>query len=128
MSKSFGSWGALQAALEQEVAEATKEVAENSLMELYKNVDRFYSSGESRYRRTGQLQASPQGSFYGGGAVSVGEIQLDTGHTYVPSGRSTPTIYGYAENGGLIGNGGFWSDTVNKIPEYISKSFGSRFN
>lgn len=127
MSKTFTSWGALQAALEQEVAEATEEVITNSLLELHRNVDRFYSSEEGRYHRTGRLQASPESDFQGGGTVSTGEIRLNTGYTYVPSGVSTPTIYEYAENGGLLGNGGFWSGTVSKIPGYIQKSFGSRF-
>lgn len=127
MSKTFTSWGALQAALEQEVSEATEEVIYNSLMELHRNVDHFYSSEEGRYHRTGRLQASPESSFQGGGTVSAGEIRLNTGYTYVPSGVSTPTIYQFAENGGLLGNGGFWSGTVSKIPGYIQKSFGSRF-
>ena len=93
MSKTFTSWGALQAALEQEVSGATEEVIHNSLMELHRNVDHFYSSEEGRYHRTGRLQASPESSFQGGGTVSAGEIRLNTGYTYVPSGVSTPTIY-----------------------------------
>lgn len=44
------------------------------------------------------------------------------------SGRSTQQIYNYAEDGGLLGHGGFWSKTMAVIPGYIHKSFGSRFD
>lgn len=64
---------------------------------------------------------SPQSYFSGGGSVSTGEISLNTGHGYSPSGRDTRTIYGYAENGGLLGNGGFWADTMSRIPAHIQQ-------
>ena len=44
MSGTFTSWGALVQALQKEVAEATEEVVDDSLDDLYRNVDRFYSS------------------------------------------------------------------------------------
>ncbi|URW85627.1 hypothetical protein M5E86_18550 [Blautia wexlerae] len=53
MSGTFTSWGALVQALQKEVAEATEEVVDDSLDDLYRNVDRFYSSSEGRYHRTG---------------------------------------------------------------------------
>lgn len=127
MAQVFTSWGALQSALEQKVNDATAEVIDTSLNQLFLNVDRFYSSEQGRYQRLGYLAASPRGEFYGGGSVSSGEIRLDTGHVYTPSGRSTQQIYNYAESGGLLGNGGFWSSTVSKMPGYIQRSFGSRF-
>ena len=89
MSGTFTSWGALVQALQKEVAEATEEVVDDSLDDLYRNVDRFYSSSEGRYHRTGMLRMSPQSYFSGGGSVSTGEISLNTGHGYSPSGRDT---------------------------------------
>ena len=74
MSGTFTSWGALVQALQKEVAEATEEVVNDSLDDLYRNVDRFYSSSEGRYHRTGMLRMSPQSYFSGGGSVSTGEI------------------------------------------------------
>ena len=115
-------------ALQKEVAEATEEVVDDSLDDLYRNVDRFYSSSEGRYHRTGALRMSPQSYFMPGGSVSAGEISLNTGYGYSPSGRTTQTIYSYAENGGLLGNGGFWADTMSRIPEHIQQSFGGRFH
>ncbi|MDY3017975.1 MAG: hypothetical protein SOR79_12655 [Blautia sp.] len=128
MSKAFTSWGDLVIALQNEVSEATEEVIDHSLDALYKNVFHFYSSSEGRYSRQGHLGASPESEFHGGGYVSSGEIRLNTGYTYVPSGRSTQQIYNYAEDGGLLGHGGFWSKTMTVIPGYIHKSFGSRFD
>lgn len=127
MSGTFTSWGALVQALQKEVAEATAEVVDDSLDDLYRNVDRFYSSSEGRYHRTGALRMSPQSYFMPGGSVSAGEISLNTGYGYSPSGRTTQTIYNYAEDGGLLGNGGYWSDTMSRIPAHIQQSFGSRF-
>ena len=115
-------------ALQQEVAEATAEVIDASMDDLFMNIDQFYSSSEGRYTRTGTLRMSPESEFSGGGSVSSGEIRLNTGHRYSPSGRDTQTIYNYAEDGGLLGNGGFWSRTMNQVPRHIQESFGSRFS
>ena len=127
MAKVFTSWGALESALQKEVSDATEEVIDNSIDALFKNVDMFYSSEEGRYISQGHLAASPESEFHGGGSVSSGEIRLNTGYTYVPSGRSTQQIYNYAEDNGLLGHGGFWNRTMTAIPGYIQKSFGSRF-
>ena len=127
MAGTFTSWSALVQTLQKEVADATEEVIDNSLDDLYRNTDRFYGSPEGRYSRTGALRMSPMSSFMPGGSVSSGEIKLNTGYAYVPSGRDTTTIYNYAESGGLLGHGGFWSDTMNGIPKHIQAAFGSRF-
>ena len=57
-----------------------------------------------------------------------GEVSLDTGYRYNPSGRDTQTIYNYAENNGLLGNGGFWKKTEEDIEKNIDESFGKRFS
>lgn len=128
MAGIFTSWSALVQALQQEVADATQEVVDHSLDDLYRNVDQFYGSAAGRYKRTGTLRMSPMSSFMGGGSVSSGEIRLDTGHTYVPAGRDTATIYNYAEEGGLLGQGGFWTRTMTEIPKHVQESFGKRFD
>ena len=127
MGGTFTSWGALEQALQQEVADATREVIDNSMEDFHRNVGRFYGAAGGRYMRTGTLRSSPECSFMGGGAVSSGEIRLNTGYTYVPSGRDTKTIYNFAESGGFLGNGGFWSDTMDAVPRHIQTAFGSRF-
>ena len=128
MGNTFTSWSGLVLALQQEVAEATAEVIDASMDDLFMNTDQFYSSSEGRYTRTGTLRMSPESEFSGGGSVSSGEIRLNTGHRYSPSGRDTQTIYNYAEDGGLLGKGGFWSRTVAQVPKHIQESFGSRFS
>ena len=42
MGGTFTSWGALEQALQKEVADATREVIDNSMEDLHRNVDRFY--------------------------------------------------------------------------------------
>ena len=82
MGGTFTSWEALEQALQKEVADATREVIDNSMEDLHWNVDRFYGATGGRYMRTGTLRSSPECSFMGGGAVSSGEIRLNTGYTY----------------------------------------------
>ena len=42
-------------------------------------------------------------------------------------GRDTQTIYGYAEAGELLGNGGFWEKSKQNIEKNIQEAFGKRF-
>lgn len=85
---------------------AVAETVDESFIDLHINVDSFYRSSEGRYSRIGQLAESPQhNGIQSGGDTVTGGISLDTGYIYDPSGRDTQTIFGYAEDGGLIGNG-----------------------
>lgn len=99
-----------------------------SFVNAHSNVDQFYNSPEGRYKRTGQLAESPEMSLSGSGDSYHGEISLDTGFRYNPSGRDTQTIYGYAEEGGLLGTGGFWEQTEQDVEKNINEAFGKRFN
>jgi len=128
MSKTFNSFSALKKALQQEVQAAMTEVVDKSFQDAHRNVDQFYNSPEGRYKRTGQLAESPEMALSGGGDLYHGEISLDTGFRYNPSGRDTQTIYGYAEDGGLLGQGGFWQQTEQDVEKNINEAFGKRFN
>ena len=128
MSKSFSSWSALKAALQQEVRSAMEETVDNSFVDAHTNVDQYYNSTPGRYTRTGQLAESPEASLSGSRDNYHGEISLDTGFRYNPSGRDTMTIYDYAESGGLRGNGGFWEKTKQDVEKNIQESFGKRFS
>ena len=128
MSKSFSSWSALKVALQQEVRSAMEEAVDNSFVDAHTNVDQYYNSTPGRYTRTGQLAESPEASLSGSGDNYHGEISLDTGFRYNPSGRDTMTIYDYAESGGLRGNGGFWEKTKQDVEKNIQESFGKRFS
>lgn len=119
---------ALKAALQKEMYAATQEATEKSFQDLQTNVQLFYDSTEGRYQRTGQLRASPQLDgidFNGDNAVS--QISINTGTQYDPAGRDTATIYEYAEEGGLLGNGGFWQRTEEDIEKNIADAFDKRF-
>lgn len=120
---------ALKAALRKEMYNAVQESTEKSYEDLSEHVSEFYNSPEGTYHRTGQLRDSPQvdGVNYNGDSA-VGQISINTGTQYDPSGRDTETIYNYAENNGLCGNGGFWQKTEEDIPQNIEKSFGKHFN
>lgn len=119
---------ALKAALQKEMYAATQEATEQSFQDLQTNVELFYDSPEGRYQRTGQLRASPQLDgidFNGDNAVS--QISINTGTQYPIAGRDTATIYEYAEEGGLLGSGGFWQRTEEDIEKNIADAFGKRF-
>ncbi len=115
--------------MQKEMYAALEEATNQSFQDLQENVGNFYDSPEGRYHRTGQLRDSPQLdgiSFNGDSAVS--QISINTGTQYDPAGRDTATIYGYAEDGGLLGNGGFWQRTEEKIEKNIEDAFGKHFN
>lgn len=127
MSKTFNSFNALKKAIQKEVQAAMNEVVNTSFVNAHSNVDQFYNSPEGRYKRTGQLAESPKMSLSGGGDSYHGEISLDTRFRYNPAGRDTQTIYGYAEDGGLLGNGGFWKQTKKDVEKNINEAFSKRF-
>lgn len=128
MAKTFTSWGALKGALQKEVRSAMTEVIMKSFEDARTNVDNFYNSPEGIYQRTGQLAESPEMTLSGGGDSVTGEIRLNTGVLYDPAGRDTQTIYGYAEDDGLLGNGGFWEQTKEDVQKNITEVFGRKFN
>lgn len=119
---------ALKAAIQKEMYEALEETTEDSYQDLKKNVGFFYSAPEGRYKRTGQLRDSPQedGANFNGDSA-VGQISINTGTQYDPSGRDTQTIFNYAEDNGLLGNGGFWQKTEDDIEKNIDRDFGKHF-
>lgn len=135
MARSFNDLSSLERAIQQEFHAAFTEAIEESFKDLHENVDFFYTKPGNPtpgnpppgYDRTGQLAESPERSISGGGNELHGELKLDTDFRYNPSGRDTETIYGYAENGGLLGHGGFWERTLEDIEDNINEAFLKRF-
>lgn len=128
MGGSFTSWNALKSALQKEMYDALDEATENSFEDLKENVAHFYDAPEGTYKRTGQLMASPQlDGINHNGDSAISQVSINTGTQYDPAGRDTETIYGYAEDGGLLGYGGFWEKTNHEIRRNITDSFGKRF-
>lgn len=120
---------ALKAALQKEMYAATQEATEKSYEDLKSNTENFYDSPKGRYQRTRQLWDSHQlDGIDFNGDNAIGQISINTGTQYDPSGRDTATIYGYAEDGGLLGNGGFWRRTEEKVEKNIQDAFGRHFN
>lgn len=107
---------------------AFEEAIDKSFQVIHENVDEFYNSAQGEYQRTGQLAESPQIDSCNISDTSAhAQLSLDTSYRYVPSGRDTNTIYGYAESGGLLGNGGFWEKSKEDIEKNLKDAFGSRF-
>lgn len=127
MTKTFSNWGALKSHLRKKMTAAMTDTVHKSFDELNENVGCFYDAPEGTYHRTGALSESPEYEISGGGDSVNGELRLDTGHTYNPSGRDTQTIYGYAEAGELLGNGGFWDKSKENIEKNIQEAFGKHF-
>lgn len=124
----FKSWKELERYVNKLNREAMREVIDESFKDAHENVDHFYDSPEGVYKRTGQLAESVEQEFKSGTNSASGSISLDTSYRYNPSGRDTKTIYGYAESGGLLGNGGFWEQTKEDVSKNINKSYGKRFS
>lgn len=129
MSIKVTSWSGLETVLQKEMYAAMEETVDKSFENLQENVDYFYDSPEGGYHRTGQLKASPQiDAIEFSGNRTVAQISINTGTQYYPAGRDTHTIYEYAEDGGLLGNGGFWKKTMEQIDDNIREAFGRRFH
>lgn len=119
---------ALKAALQKEMYASIREATEKSYEDLKSNVEHFYDSTEGVYHRIGQLRDSPQlDGIDFNGDNAIGQISINTGTQYPIAGRDTATIYGYAEDGGLLGNGGFWQRTEEKIKDNVNTAFSKRF-
>lgn len=119
----------LKNAIRKEMYAATQEATEQSFRDLQDNVRLFYSVPEGRYHRMKQLMNSPQlKEISFSGDTATGEIEIDTNSpSYNPSGRSVEEIYSYAEEDGLIGMGGFWQRTEEKIKKNIEDAFSKHF-
>lgn len=125
----FTSMAALKAAIQKEMYEALDETVEDSFLDFKENTGHFYDSPEGRYKRTGQLRDSTQlDSINYSGDSAVGQISVNTSTQYDPSGRDTFTIYNYAEDNSLLGNGNFWQKTQDDIEKNIDKDFGKHFD
>ena len=136
MGKTIKSFAELEKVCQAKMRKAMNETIDKSFQDLHKNVDHFYDSPGNPtsvaspppgYDRTGQLAESPEYKLSGGGNYMYGELRLDTSYRYNPSGRDTNTIYGWAENGGLLGNGGFWENTKDDVQRNIDVAFGKEF-
>lgn len=121
-------WGALEAQMQAALVNTVSQATEKSFDDLQQNVDRFYNSAEGTYKRTGQLRASPQNDgVFSSGNSAVGQISVNTGTQYDPAGRDTETIYGYAESGGLVGQGGFYAEMEEKVQENLDEAARKNF-
>lgn len=127
MGGTFTSWEALKGALQEELAAATFEAVDGIFDDARINAGHFYDAPEGRYQRTGQLKNSPKCAAGSSGDSASGAVWLNTGFSYNPSGRSTQEIFSYAENGGLLGNGGFWAKTVSNADSIIDSAFSKHF-
>ena len=129
MAKKFTNLKDLKVVIQKQMQLALEEATKTSFEDLKENVEYFYDSPEGRYKRTGQLKASPQlDGINHNGDTSISQISINTSTQYYPAGRDTHQIYNYAENDELIGNGGFWRKTTYDIEENIEKSFKKRFD
>ena len=83
-------------------------------------------------RRNWLFSASPKGAAASSMVYTMVEMakanDLNTyKYRYDSSRRDTQTIYNYAEDGGLIGNGGFWAKTKVDFERNIKSAFGKWF-
>lgn len=128
MGGTFTNWNSLESAMRKEVVSAVTDATNKIHEELQENIGIFYSVPEGRYHRTGQLRDSAMNDgVYDTGNGAVGQVSINTGKQYDPAGRDTETIYGYAENDGLIGHGGFWRATEAVAQGILDSEILKRF-
>ena len=128
MGRTFTNWNDLKTAMLEDVVSAVTDATDKVKDELQENVDYFYTAPEGRYKRTGQLKQSVMND--GVTATrdgAVGQVSINTGTQYDPAGRDTETIYGYAEDDGLLAYGGFWRATEAVAQEILDSEIAKRF-
>lgn len=123
----YKSLDSLKKAILKEIHSAVADAAQESKNVLQNNVDEFYTVPEGRYHRIGMLQAAPQLDIVfetTNGAMA--QVSINTGTQYDPAGRDTETIYGYAEDDGLIGKGHFWERSKEEVPKILKEEIEKR--
>lgn len=128
MGRTFTNWNDLKTAMLEDVVSAVTDATDKVKDELQENVDYFYTAPEGRYKRTGQFQQSVMND----GVTTIrdgaiGQVSINTSKQYYPAGRDTETIYGYAEDDGLLGYGGFWRETEAVAQEILDNEIKKRF-
>lgn len=116
----YTSASALKAAVRKKAQQAVTEIGNKGLEAASNNVQWFYAGGHPEYyQRTGAMGDSPHSETSGGGSSYLAKIYLDTSYEYDTGNWDTEKIFRVAEAGGLVGNGGFWTNTVDQVPDII---------
>lgn len=116
----YKSMSALKSAIRQKAQQAAREIQSQSLIAANTNLQWYYAGGwPEYYQRTGAMGNSARSEMSGGGNSFQLELYLDTDYSYPTGTWSTEKIFSVAEAGGLIGNGGFWQNTVDQMEDII---------
>lgn len=116
----YTSISAVKAAIRKKAQLAIGEISEKGYEAAKNNVDGFYTGTPIYYSRTGKLGDSPRttGVESDGSCVST-EIYLDDNYSYNTGTWTAEQVMDAAENGHLVGKGGFWRRTVEEMPDII---------
>ena len=110
----------MKAAIRKKAQQAIGEISEKGYEAAQNNVDGFYTGTPVYYKRTGKLGDSPRTTgVQGKGSHISTEIYLDDNYSYSTGTWTTEQVMNAAENGHLVGMGGFWRRTVDEMPDII---------
>lgn len=116
----YTSISALKAAIRKKAQQAIGEISQKGYEAAQNNVDGFYTGTPVYYKRTGKLGDSPRTTgVQGKGSHVSTEIYLDDNYSYSTGTWTTEQVMEAAENGHLVGSGGFWQKTVDEMPDII---------
>jgi len=113
---------ALQMAIHTEVQNKVAEIEQNIHQVVNEHLIDYYHSTPQYYKRTGLMRESPKSEVTKNGNQYQLDFYLDTDYQYPTGTWSAQRVITEANQGNLIGQGGFWDKTVDKIPEIIEKA------
>lgn len=124
----INSIAALRALLQKRAEDAVAVTTDKVIIRINQELDNYYAGNQPIvYQRTGQLAESAYVESMASNESTVSAvIRLDTDYKYNPAGRDTATIYGWAESGSLVGNGGFWARSVDYAKETLKDELRKR--
>ena len=116
----YTSISAVKAAIRKKAQQAIGEISQKGYETAQNNVEGFYTGSPVYYKRTGKLGDSPRTTgVQGKGSHVSTEIYLDDNYSYSTGTWTAEQVMNAAENGHLVGSGGFWMKTVDEMPDII---------
>lgn len=123
----YTSASALKAAIRKKAQKAMTVISQKGLEAARRNTEGFYTGNPVVYNRTGKLDESPRSTgVTGNGNHFSTEIYLDDTYSYETGTWTTQQVMDAAENGYLVGTGGFWERTKEELPDIIDSAMASQ--
>ncbi|MDD3361550.1 MAG: hypothetical protein PHW34_07755 [Hespellia sp.] len=128
MGGTFNNMSSLVASVKRDISKAVNLIDVKGEAALHENTWAYYTSQPDKYIRTGALGNTPRSS----GVTSSGntwelELYLDDSYRYSTGTWDMKTVLDAANNGALVGSGGFWEQSKEDIERIVNETLSQFF-